>query len=61
MNLLNNLSKELAGSVLVIGFEDNSSLVKSLKENKKTTIVYTLNSNGNTILKKQNKKKKLNI
>lgn len=60
MKLLNNLSKELSGSVLVIGFEDNSSLVKSLKENKKTTIVYTLNSNGNTVLKKQKKKKKLN-
>lgn len=60
MKLLNDLSKEISGSVLVIGYEENSTLVKTLKESKKTTIVYTLNSNGNTILKRQNKKKKLN-
>ena len=57
MKLLNDLSKEISGSVLVIGYEENSTLVKTLKESKKTTIVYTLNSNGNTILKRQNKKK----
>lgn len=60
MEILEALGNELSGNVLVIGYDDECKLVRTLKKSKRTEIVYTLNNNGNSILKRQNKKKKLN-
>ena len=58
MQELNEIGKSLRGSVLVIGFSDDSKLVKDLKNNKNLDIVYTLTSNVKGKKKKNKKKKK---
>lgn len=58
MQELNEIGKKLKGSVLVIGFGDDSKLVKDLKNNKNLNIVYTLTSNAKGKNKKTKKKKK---
>ncbi len=58
MQELNEIGKNLKGSVLVIGFNDKSKLVKDLKNNKHLNIVYTLTNDIKGKNKKNKKKKK---
>lgn len=58
MQELNAIGRNLKGSVLVIGFDDDSKFVKDLKSNKNLNIVYTLTSNIKGKNKKTKKKKK---
>jgi|GEM_PF-3294977 len=58
MQELNEIGKKLKGSVLVIGFDDDSKIVKDLKNNKNLNIVYTLTNNTKGKNKKTKKKKK---
>lgn len=57
MKELDELGKKLTGSVLTIGFEGNSKLVKELNKNKMIETVYTLTNDIKGKNKKKRKKK----
>lgn len=57
MEKLDKLYKTLEGSVLVIGFEDKGPIVRNLRDSKKITKLFTLNSNEASLLKKSRYKK----
>lgn len=52
MEKLDKLYKNLEGSILIIGFEDKGPIVRNLRDSKKITKLFTLNSNESSFLKR---------
>lgn len=60
MNELEKICEKLQKSVLIVGFNEESKLVKNIKKNKNIDTVYTLTNHLGEKYKKNKKKKKLN-
>src|SRR5574344_2616586 len=58
INELNKIAKNLDGTVLLIGFEEDDKIVKNLNNNKKISVFSHLTDNSNqSIFGHKNKKK----
>jgi hypothetical protein len=60
VNELEKICEKLQKSVLIVGFNEESKLVKNIKKNKNIDTVYTLTNHLGEKYKKNKKKKKLN-